>query len=70
MVQVISALLAFHIGAVCYPADDICRLRMLLSCVAWFASELAKPFREYDSRVVLKDALQRGKSFFNWDPCQ
>lgn len=70
MVQVISALLAFHIGAVCYPADVICRLRMLLSCVAWFASELAKPFRECDSRVVLKDALQRGRSFFNWDPCQ
>lgn len=70
MVQIISALLAFHTGAICYPPDVTGRLRMSLCCAAWFASELAKPFRECDSRVVLKDALQRGESFFSWDPCQ
>lgn len=69
-VQVISALLAVRVWAICYR-DDVqsatCRPRMLLSCAAWCASELAKHFSACDSRVALKDALQRRESFSNWD---
>lgn len=68
MVQIIPALPAFHTGAMCYPAAGICRLKMSLSCAAGFASELAKPCRECDSRVVLKDTLQKQRAFASGIP--
>lgn len=71
MVQVMSALLYGHVGAIYYLVDvptATCRLRMLASCAGFaselFASsELERSFSECDSRVALKDLIKRGESF-------